>query len=177
MNDLFTGEVKSLLKAAYNLHEAGEKNIAKEMCVKCVKDVAKHNKVDVLAYFYGDKIYNKMSSPEDAIRYIYIAKCAIEGYDAIEPLGPAKGTNKPWATISNSTSDPQMIEFFKWVRDSEKELTDDDAKYFEILIKAAKNRNKIQFKLAEKLKGVRLVDIIPLVVNKMRMIAEDGELR
>lgn len=177
MNDVFTGEVKSLLKAAYKLHEAGEPAIAKEMCIKCVKNVAKHKKVDVLTYFYGDKIYFKLSTPEDAIRYVYMAKCAAEAYDAIEPLGSARSTDRPWATISTSASDESLCEVFRWLRDSEKELADEDAGYFEALIKAAKNRNKVQFKLAEKLKGVKLVDIIPLVVNKMRMITEDGELR
>ena len=176
MNDIFNSGIKSVLIAASNLYEAGENELARKICVNCVKDVAKQGKTDVLTFFYGSRIYDKLKKPEDAAKYIYIAGCAKEAYSAIESLGAAEGGNKPWAIADNGESDKALIDAFKWLR-TDREIQDDDSKHLSTFVKSAKNRNKIHFKMVDKLKKMMLTDIITLLVNKNRMITEDGELR
>ena len=177
MSNLFNNEVRTALRVAHSLNEAGEREMAEEIYVSCVKDAAKlHNGKDVLTYFYGNKVYSELKSATDAAKYIFVAKCARDAYAAIEPLGNAAGADKPWAIPSNDESDEELCEFFEWLSTKDRAVEDDDYRYFNILSRAAKNRNKIRFKMADKLKKMKLVEIIPLVVGGIRGIF-GGELR
>ena len=177
MSNLFNNELRTVLRVAHNLNEAGERQLAEDIYVSCVKDAAKlNNGKDVLTYFYGNKAYNELKSATDAARYIFIAKCARDAYAAIESLGSAQGSDKPWAVPSNDESDEELCEFFEWLSTKDRVIEDDDDRYFNILARVAKNRNKIRFKMADKLKKIKLVEIIPLVVGGIRGIF-GGELR
>lgn len=176
MNDIFNSEIKSVLHTAARLAAVGEDAWAKKICVSCVKDTAKYNGTDILSFFYGSKVYDDLKTPEDAVRYIYVASCAKKAYSAIDSLGSAVGSDEPWAIADDAESDASMAEFFRWIR-SDHPLSDQDVKYFEILIKAAKNKGKVHFKMVDKLKKLKLTAIVSLLVSRSRMITEEGELR
>ena len=176
MNDIITVEIKSVLNTAEKLLAVGEDAWAKKICVSCAKDAAKYKGTDILTFFYGSKIYDALKTPEDAVRYIYIASCAKKAYEAIDPLGSAVGSSEPWAISDEAESDPSMLEFFKWIR-GDHPVSDQDVKYFEILVRSAKNRGKVHFKMVDKLKKLKLTAIVTLLVNRSRMISEEGELR
>ena len=175
MSNLFNNELRTALRLAHNLIEAGDSETAAEIYINCVSDVAKHGDKDVLIFFYGNTVYKDLNSAIDAAKYIFIAKCAKDAYLAIEPLGIAAGSDKPWAIPSTDQSDEQMCEVFEWLSTKERNLEEDDFKYFNTLTKAAKNRSKIHFKMTEKLKRT-LIDIIRAVINGTRGI-HGGELR
>jgi hypothetical protein len=176
MNDIFNSDIRSALQTAASLAAVGEATWARKICISCVKDAAKYNKTDILEFFYGSKVYDQLKTVEDAARFIYIAACAKKAYEAIDPLGAAVGSGNPWAVADNQDSDAEMAEFFRWIR-SDHILADEDVKYFEILTKSAKNKGKIHFKMVEKLKKMKLTAIVSLLVNRSRMITEEGELR
>lgn len=176
MSNIFNNELRTALRLAHNLIEAGDSETAAEICINCVRDAAKHGNKDILIFFYGNNVYKDLNSALDAAKYIFIANCARDAYTAIEPLGIAAGTDKPWAIPSNDQSDEKMCEVFEWLAVKERSLEEDDFKYFNILVKAAKNRNKIHFKMTEKLKRMKLIDIIHSVISGTRGIY-GGELR
>lgn len=176
MNDIFNSEIKSVLQTAARLYACGDDSRARKICVSCVKDIAKYNGNDILSFFYGSKIYDFLQTPDDAAKYIYIASCAKKAYAAIDSLGSAADSGQPWAIADDSESDQSMTEFFKWIS-SDRRIVDSDVKYFEILVKAAKNRGKVHFKMVDKLKKMKLTAILSLLVSRSRMISEDGELR
>ncbi len=176
MNDIINSEIRSVLHTAANLLAVGEDVWAKKICVSCVKDAAKYKGTDILNFFYGSKVYDELKTPEDAVRYIYIASCAKKAYEAIDSLGSAVGSTEPWAIADDAESDADMAEFFRWIR-SDHNVSDQDVKYFEILIRSAKNRGKVHFKMVDKLKKFKLTAIVSLLVSRSRMITEEGELR
>ena len=176
MTNIFNNEIQTALKVAHNLSEAGEKKLAEEIYVGCVKDVAKHNNKDVLTYFYGSKVYNELKSAMDAVRYVFIAQCAKEAYCAIENLGAANDIDKAWATVSAEKSDEKLCEAFVWLSGKNRLVEDDDHKHFKALADIAKNKGKIEFKMTDKVKKLKLTDIISGIVGGIRTVSE-GELK
>ena len=175
MNELFNNKVKTVLQTAYNLELAGEAGLAKDMYLKLIKSVARHNKIDVMTYFYGNDVYEKVKDFEDAIRYIFIAQCAHDAYLAIEPLAPASANGNSWA-LTDGESDEVLLELFDWLADKRRLVDEGDSEYFKDLIKASKGKNKPHFKMADDLKWKKLTDIISLIVSGVRTISEDGEI-
>ena len=176
MSELFNIELKTALQTAHMIELAGETYKADEMYVEIIKSVAQYKKIDVMTYFYGNSVYSKISSFEDVVRYVFIAQCARDTYLAIESLGPTNGSN-PWATISNNDSDEAVLEVFRWLALKGRNVEDEDFRYFKVLLKMAKAKNKINFQLSEKLKKMKLTEIISLVAKGERMITEGGEIR
>lgn len=175
MNELFNNKVKTVLQTAYNLELAGETVMAKDMYLRLIKNVARHNKIDVMTYFYGSDVYELVEGFEDAVKYVFMAQCAHDAYLAIESLGSAYSSAKPWA-IADGESDKVLLDLFDWLADSGREVDDGDSEYFRDLIEASKEKNKPHFKMADDLKSKKLIDIIPLIVNGTRTVNEDGEL-
>jgi hypothetical protein len=177
MSELFNNKMKTALQTVYNLELANELDMAKKMYVRIIKSVADYNKVDVLTYFYGSGIYESVAKFDDAILYVFIAKCARNAYAAIEPLGSAVGSGNPWAVDSDDECDEEFLEVLRWLNEKGRAVEEDDSKMFKILIKMSRDKNKKSFQLAEKLKKMKLIEIIPLIVNGNRTVTEDGEIR
>ena len=176
MGEFFNNRVKTALQVAYNFELAKELDTAKDMYARIIKSVAKHNRVDLMTYFYGDNVYDKIENFEDAIICVFIAGCAHDAYLAIEPLGSVTGSSKSWALEKSEETDDDMYKALSWLGKRDRRVEEEDSKIFKILIKKAKNNSKTKFVMADKFKTMKLTEIIPLIVSGSCTVTEDGEL-
>lgn len=177
MAELFDEQLKEALENAQKLKLAGEDDLSKQMCLKCVEKVAMYNGTDLISLFYGDKVYNEIKDVTDAIKYVFIAKCAMNAYDMIYSKNPASYSASSWAKCDKSASDKPLRGFFEWLQRRNRSVEEKDCNQFKVLLNAMVESDRIHFKMSDRVAQLSLLEIIGMVVSGSITITSDGELR
>ena len=177
MIEVFDEQLKEALENAQKLKLAGEELLSKQMCLKCVKKVALYNGVDLFALFYGEQSYDEIKDVADALKYIFIAKCAMNAYDLIYSKNPASYLASSWAKNDKNNSNRMMCGFFNWLQKKNRSVSEQDCNQFKILINAMVDSDNISFKMSDRIAQFTLVDIISMIVSGAITITSDGELK
>lgn len=173
-NNIFAGQMTEALKNAKKLELAGERELSKQMCIKCVKKAASHNNFDIVALFYGDRVYDDIKNVADAAKCIFIAKCAIEAYNVIYSKSPANSAISPWAKIDKWYSDGTALAFFEWLQQSNRKVDQYDCNRFKSFMTALSK--PVSFKMSDRVAQMSLFEIVRKIVSGSINIA-NGELR
>ena len=177
MAEVFTEEYKTIFKLAKKLEILGESESAKKLCQKCVETISFYNGEDVLTLFYGEQIYDKMRSMEDAMNYVFIARCARNAYDVIYSKNPISYEASSWAKRDKYASNKLMRDFFDLVKKPNRTILSSDCKYFRKLLDAMTDSENTYFKVADHLLTYTIIDIIKMLVNGSVTLTSEGELR
>ncbi len=175
MNDIFNEETKKALENAQRLKHAGEPELSRLMCVHCVEKNANYHDEDLISLFYGQGAYDEIKDATDAAKYIFIAKCARNVYDAIAPQNPASYSASPWARVSN-VSNKQFKDFFTWLQKRNRHVETTDCNYFKGILKAYMSIDEINFKMSDYVKDYSLLEIVRMLVSGAITINNSGEL-
>ena len=177
MAEVFTEEYKTIFKLAKKLEILGETESSKKFCQKCVEAISSYNGEDVLSLFYGEQIYDKMRSMEDAMNYVFIARCARNAYDVIYSKNPISYGASSWAKKDKNASNKLMRDFFDWIKKPNRTVLSSDCKYFRKLLDAMTNSENTYFKVADHLLTYTIIDIIKMLINGSVTLTSEGELR
>lgn len=177
MAEVFDEQIKEALENAQKLKLSGEDELSKQMCLKCVKKVATYNGNDLIELFYGNKVYDEIKDVTDAIKYIFIAKCAMNAYDMIYSKNPASYSASSWAKSDRSASDKPLRGFFEWLQRRNRSIEEKDCNQFKVLLNAMAESDRIHFKMSDRVAELSLIDIISMIVSGSITITSDGELR
>lgn len=177
MIEVFDEQLKEALENAQKLKLSGEEELSKQMCLKCVEKVALYNGVDLIALFYGDKAYEEIKDVADALKYIFIAKCAMNVYDLIYSKNPASYSASSWAKCDKKNSNRSLRGFFEWLQRRNRSVEEKDCNQFKILFNAMADSDNICFKMSDRVAQLSLVDILRMIVSGSITITSDGELR
>ncbi len=174
---VFDEQLKEALENAQKLKLAGEEELSKQMCLKCVEKVALYNGIDLISLFYEDKVYDEIKDVPDALKYIFIAKCAMNAYDLIYSKNPASDSASSWAKCDKNNSNRPLRGFFEWLQRRNRSVEERDCNQFKILINAMVDSDNIYFKMSDRVAQLPLVDILSMIVSGSITITSDGELR
>jgi predicted PP-loop superfamily ATPase len=177
MSEVFNEQLKEALENAQKLRLAGEEELSKQMCMKFVKKVALHNGVDLIVLFYGEQAYSEIKGVTDALKFIFIAKCAMQVYDLIYSKNPASYSACQWAKRDKNNSDRQLQSFFEWLQRQNRQVEEKDCNQFKILLNAMANSDNVNFKMSDRVAQLSLVNIVSGLVSGSIIITSDGELR
>lgn len=177
MAEVFDEQIKEVLENAQKLKLAGEDDLSKQMCIKCVEKVAVYNGTDLISLFYGNKVYDEIKDVTDAIKYIFIAKCAMNAYDVIYSKNPASYSASSWAKCDKSASDKPLRGFFEWLQRQNRPVEEKDCNQFKVLLNAMAESDRIHFKMSDRVAQLTLIDIISMIISGSIIITSDGELR
>lgn len=177
MIEVFDEQLKEALENAQKLKLAGEEELSKQMCLMCVKKVTSYTGVDLIELFYGEQVYEEIKDVTDALKYIFIAKCAMNAYDLIYSKNPASYSASSWAKCDRNNSNRPLRGFFEWLQRRNRSVEERDCNQFKILLNAMVDSDNIYFKMSDRVAQLRLVDILSMVVSGSITITSDGELR
>lgn len=176
MTEVYSKQVKKALETAQRLLLAKEDDIAKYMVQEIVKEEALYGgKLDILEVFYPGDIYDRLSTPAEGAKYIFIAKCAMHIYELLMGKNSASSSVEPWVTRGSSTN-AQLLSVFEWLSRSDRAISDRDINYFKKLQSALEGTSRQQVKMSDSKANMAPVDVIKGLVNQKIKIV-NGELR
>ena len=176
MNNIFDEQMKEALAIAKNLELVQEKELARVMGIKCVEKAANYNGEDLIALFYGMSAYEKIRDVADAVRYVFVAKCAANVYDMIARVGAASSA-APWAVRDSGHSDRRLWDAFTWLQMRGRGVESGDVNQFHQLLSALGANERPHFNMTDRIAQFPLLDIIKGLVSGSITISNTGELR
>ncbi|MGN0813408.1 MAG: hypothetical protein ACI4MQ_07870 [Candidatus Coproplasma sp.] len=177
MSKVFDKQITEALDNAQKLKLAGEEELSTLMCQKIVKKVAVYNSVDLITLFYGEEAYSDVQDVADALKYVFIIKCAMQAYDAVYSKNSANYGAASWAKRDKTNSNRDLRRFFEWLQRRDKKVDERDCNQFKVLINLMSNSDNVYFKMSDRVAQMTLVDIISMIVSGSVSVSSDGELR
>lgn len=167
--NIFSVEIKEILAVVPQLRAAGETELAKNLCRKCVEYVSVQNNTDLLVLFYGNGVYDALCDEIDAATYIFAAGCLAELYGVI--LSKIR-----WARYTAKSSNAAMRSFFEWLAKPNRKPCEKDIDCFKQAIRALTQSDVVDYKYADRLGYLSLIDVVSMVVNGTIRVSNNGEL-
>ena len=176
MATLLTETTKKMLGSALMLEKSGAKDAAREICIKCVKQLAlSDDDEDVLAFFYGESVYDALTDVSSAMEFALVAACAKillgEMKDRASANNMAVG-KQPWVSRHPQKSDETVVDFFTWLCSRRKEaITERDRDRFVNMAIAVKSGALL--KTDDAVAGMYPMDILrSAATGRLRMLDE-----
>lgn len=116
---------ENLLKHAMRLEKNGLTDAANQLCIKCLKtETMADDGEDMIAFLYGEKMYDTINSVRNTLDAIMVARCALEFYNEIRALNPASSSDPStaWARRDEESSENRFVDFFSWLTRSREEI-------------------------------------------------------
>ena len=177
MSALFDERMKEALAFAKKLELAGEMDLSRQMCVRCVEKVAIYNNEDLLKLFYGNSVYDKLQRVTDAMKYIYIASCLMDVYNLISSKSPANNTGNAWAKSGSTSSNAQLVTVFEWLSHSGRNVERKDSEHFKKIMRELSKPETIDFQMSTAMERYTLLSIIKGLVDGYISVSRTGELK
>ena len=109
---------ENLLKHAMRLEKNGLTDASLQICKKCLRDEAMSGDgEDMIAFLYGEAMYDTVKNVRDTLDAITVARCAVEFYDEIRVLNPASSYDaaSAWVLRDLEASENRLVDFFSWL--------------------------------------------------------------
>ena len=176
MEEIFDTNLIDALEYAQKLDLAGEKDAAKIICHRVVKEKATHNGEDMLCLFYGNRVYDGLGDATTALTYIYIAACAAKVFDVASARGPADASNG-WARKGSSCNNTAMRDALAWLQKKGRGVKKEDATHFESILKGITPAGGSTFDFAASVAGESLISIMRGLVNGTVAVTSSGRIQ
>ena len=169
--ELFDNKTKKILEYANRFRRAGESDVARDICYKCIIGLANVKGRDLLETFYGASVYNYLETEADAAVYIMILQCLKNLYSIIE-------YKDSWVDVTALRCDLNMKDFFEWLSKPNKKPTQEDVGYIRKALKLLTNSKGVRYLMSSyiKNKNFPLILIIEKIVSGEITISSNGEL-
>lgn len=160
MENLIDNHMENAIKCAFKIESL---NISDEYkrnyYIDCIKKESIYtNNIDLITLFYGRYGYDKVSSANDILKYVYISKCLRKIYDRASVKKSASNTAIPWA-INSSEMNDKLYDFFRWLGNNNGSVNIDDTKYLKSFYELI-NDNKIDCPMKPRFLNMDLISII-----------------
>ena len=109
---------QALLKHAMRLEKDGMTEAAVQICRKCLRaEAMAEDGEDMLAFLYGEGIYETVDSVKETLDALTVARCALVFYNEIRALSSASASDvtMAWAIRDEEMSEIRLVDFFSWL--------------------------------------------------------------
>ena len=174
MENIFNDRIRQIIEYAQRLEALEEHELAIKICKMLVKREATYDEVDLIEVFYGKRAYEAIHKVADAVRYIFIVKCAVEAYEIVSTRRAVDSGVLPWS--KDGVCNQSIKKCFTWLQKRNRQVEGEDVEYYRLLVKVFKGNEIPTYKVSGKHRGADLVNIISGLVSGKIVVKDDGEL-
>lgn len=144
---------------------------------EAVKNVAYDKAIDILEFFYGYDVYEKINTAKSALECICVATELKPFYEKIQDIGSMNDKTNTWAKYSD-LRDQSYKKFFLWLANRDKTPNINDLSMIKIISEKLNHGSMSNYKISSAfLKDCRFCDLVERICRQEISVSIDGDLR